>query len=269
MKKLLFSLLILLVSIPPVFAEETPDGCNIIQDYEEVDFVDELKEVETPGIKNFYEEEDLEKAYQNLKARCCARWILGSDDCEWVDTTTAPQSIYLYDHLIDIGFRKLDWEEETLYDWLELHPEWESWREEIQEMWEEPDGVSPTDIKELFEDYRDPEWTDWLAYKYRETCFLANNMRDSIYEVDSTPEANRINECTSLVRSRINNENNYVEYLMVDRWNDYVCDNLLEYIDDYFLQNRMVSLLEQFVYFDNMLYTIANKVHEWTETCGG
>lgn len=215
-------------------------------------------------------EAELELAYDNLKDFCCSKSYL-EDDCDSWESKKYPESPYLYDHIVDIWFRKLDWEEELLYDWVELDEKWQERREEIRELANSEDIVSPQVINNTFDQYWDVWWSDWMYRKYQLLCKESWLVQTKVFSIfsDDTSVSELTNACNWMLQDRVDRELTYVKSLMNVRWDHFMTTNLINYTDKYFARNRWISLLEKLVHFEALLLQVTKKVNEWTPQCSG
>ena len=102
--------------------------------------------------------EAIEKAYQHLKSYCCDVNI--STDCTQNNNNEIyPQSIYLFDHILDVYLRRLDAKQkddnwEDLLYWLEPDEMWKEWREFIIARGNDVKWTVPLEIKDKFSSMR-------------------------------------------------------------------------------------------------------------------
>ena len=117
--------------------------------------------------------EAMTKVFENLRFACCSTWILTGNDCENYDKDAIfPNSMYLFDHLLDIYLRRLDAKQADSNWWdliygLAPDPVWKEWREFMSEIANDSDGTAPTIINEKYRNFW--KWSIFLeSYTYAE-----------------------------------------------------------------------------------------------------
>jgi len=126
---------------------------------------------------NILPEEAMTKVFDNLRAACCKQEI-PSVSCDGISSDAIfPDSIILFDHLLDVYLRRLDAKQsdnnwwDLLY-WLEPDPKWKERREFISSIWNNSDGTPPISIDEFYKKM----WS-WSIYfeKYSDESVQKNN----------------------------------------------------------------------------------------------
>lgn len=202
MKKTLCIILLASLYIWSAFAIETgTNDCSIVsltKDWNYTSFPNQK-------YQNIFTQDALKKSFDNLRAACCKREIkeLSCDgiDIEW----TFPDSLFLFDHLLDVYLRRLDakWKDDNWEDlmyWLTADEKWKLRRDSISQIWNNSDWTPPLQIKQLYEQYR--TWTKYLP-KYN----------DDNTQKDNTTRKNSVSWNIAV----------FGEWTLLDRYNN-ACD---------------------------------------------
>ncbi len=214
----------------------------------------------------------VEQAYKNLRWYCCRSYAYSTKNCNEDKWEMGMDSAYLYEHLVDLWFRKLDWIESVSYN-IELYWTWLEWREKINELATDTEGNSWNDVIELFHEYR---WKnaniyadDKLPSKYLQVCEEAMIIADDIWI--SSSEDLRIssfyNSCTQLASARVQREIAMVQNIAIKQAWKQQSKNISNYSYNYFAKNRLMGLLEWFGRFQWLFNSVSKKVTEWTAQC--
>lgn len=239
-----------------------------------------------------FSSDDLQVAVEHLRAACCAQKAIPGDEFDCKNTVDLyANSFYLYDHLIDIGLRKLDGDTELLYPWLEVDPMGWEWREKIDELANSEDGTMPLEFQTRFAqtwwvaqgiDYPDDQsmcqTMMWqvvdpevgLSQRYYVMCGIATCIsKDELWWARDSQSASSdaFNLCTQEVNDRISQEYEYVEALLLKKWAQLLSDSLNGYLHTYFVTNRLQSILEKMSNFAEYLAAVVSKVAEGTKQC--
>ena len=96
---------------------------------------------------------------QNHKNYCCRYHnnltsVSVDEFCANNSTTTYVESPWLFDHLIDVGFRYLDGVEELQYEGADIDLKGKEWRENSIELASNPNGAVPLQIMADYTKYR-------------------------------------------------------------------------------------------------------------------
>lgn len=161
-------------------------------------------------------DEAMSKAFENLRYSCCQTGIFNITGTECTDydaeNSIFPESLYLFDQLLDVYLRRLDAKQEDvngwdLVYWLEPDSLWKEWREFISQIANDSEGTPPTMINEkyrtiwkwsiFFEDYPDADnrtfwlqnveskssnYEDWtLADRYNNACNIVMMLYFNIF----------------------------------------------------------------------------------------
>ncbi len=206
-----------------------------------------------------FKEDDIKTALSHLKSYCGKKWYI---EWEWW-SDKVPESPRLMDHLIDVGFRKLDWISELAYG--ELDKDGEQRRKKIREIAEDPKWKKPWEIFDKFNDARDVTLKDKdkLAQKYRNACDEAYTARMWMLNIFSEETLKTwYDNCMSLANKRINQEISYMKAVMVNKWIKYLVDAVHNYLIDYFGQEKLPTVLEK-------LAEVQAAIWNWTQKVNG
>lgn len=216
-----------------------------------------------PYELTIFTDEDLKTILWHHQQYCC-QTNTNEKTCEWKldGKHYFPESPYLIDHIINIGMRKFNgiqehcdvlWISCTTRDGKVLLKEW---REESQKLAEETDGVPPSQLYELFKKYRwdvttfaEQNSSNQIANAYYTMCYEAVQIRKSL----KSNQGDGINQedawiqwCHQLVQKRYQEESAYVQSLMVDKWVQYLYENMRSYLQTYFVDTRMNAFVDKF-----------------------
>ncbi len=241
---------------------QIPYDCSVA-DQDKDNFLERFSDIDNEILQ----EDEISLAYDHLESYCCEEDILW-DDCNLLPPEY-PESPYFYDHIVDIGFRKLDWNEELLYSQISSHEDGIQRREKINELAEQKDTVAPWIIYNTFRQHWNIWGGWWLYRKYQLVCIEAEKIQRKIFSIvsDDASIYQLTNACMDLVQDRVNREITYVRSLYTSRWDDLMQTNLRNYLDKYFARNRAIDFLEKMVYFEALLMQVTKKVNEWTPQC--
>jgi hypothetical protein len=212
------------------------------------------------------------------------------------------ESPYLFDHLVDIGFRKLDaYTDSALIYWLTPDAKGKEWQDKLMQF---AGQFSNTDtgkepVKENtiglfitdFTTYR-PTNTLWIAYnqdtckidnysslslyeRYKATCEIARciSMKQPIAvtagEAPTDNSSNKLtnNPCNDISSNRFINEASYVKQLLTRVGIRAITSNLTSYTQSYFVWGRWQALFDKMMLFDQYMTFVNHKVQEWTKSC--
>lgn len=228
-----------------------------------------------------FTDQDMQQAARYLIQYCCES-ISDQEGCSGVSTSQGnyyPESPYIFDHLITIGMRKLDGIQEhcdqlgiSCQATTNYQIEATNRREKITEIAEDTEGYPPLQIESLFKDFR---WTTdtflekdtLLSNAYFKMCEEAVSIRNAIGGNNNDTDRNLTDWrglkaiCDDLVKKRYEMELQYVRTLMVEKWLQYMVQNLRSYFFDYYLENRMADLVDKY----NMLYSCFVMVLRYAE----
>lgn len=210
-----------------------------------------------PQLNNYFptakvlKKDEVEMAQRHLKSYCCAKPILtDGNDCAWAKSpsTDFPESPYLFDQLIDIWFKKLDWDPDRSY-WLSVDPTGQDYRKQTREKAEQREWARPEEFKNLFGSFWSNESAQSdssLPAKYRKVCDEAYTISMSllkIYSMDMPETA--LWGCRQAAEQRIWEEKNYLDSISMVKAVKLYTDNLNDYLKEYFNKTRLTYLLEK------------------------
>ena len=95
-------------------------------------------------------EESFKKVFDNLRAACC-KWEI-HNYCDGINIEwNFPDSVFLFDHLLDVYLRRLDakWQDDNWEDlmyWLQADEKWKERRDAISDIWNNSEGTPPLQI---------------------------------------------------------------------------------------------------------------------------
>ncbi|MCX6822710.1 MAG: hypothetical protein NTX91_01780 [candidate division SR1 bacterium] len=217
------------------------------------------------NIEGVLPAEAISQALINLKLACCTSTSINKDAAfcaSFKNKKDYPNSIYLYDQLLDVSIRRLDGDSNLAYG-LEPDPTGKAWKEfittaaeskdgasaqAILERWNTdrsrskilPDDVSPQGISDFILNYNLANTT--LADKYYNVCTVIGNiykqMNGGVAVNTNTQKA-----CQNLINKRIADENNYTQIIIIKKSNELLHNTLQAYTQKYFVQEKMMVLL--------------------------
>ncbi len=235
-------------------------------------FVDSDKEKKVPvKYSAVFSKEDFNRAVDNLRAYCCNNYP-EMPVCNLAnEVDDYPQSEYLYDHLVDVAFRKLDGFTWNYVYGLEPDILWLEWRKIITKVSLSITWDIAGRIWEEYDKYRKLKW-----YKYNSGFLLDYNniekvsLSDKYYFVCDIIK-DLINEdmiwreklsdvyydkCRAMAYKRIEDENLYVKTVMINASNQLLKSSFDAYLIKYFVQEKLSALKAKIVEFMNIFYTI-------------
>jgi hypothetical protein len=231
----------------------------------------------------FFTQKDLTTIITHAKCHCCE---LGKklDVCTSFSCPVKnyfAESTHLFDHLVDIGMKKLDWDKEKC-DKLQIdcNELWTAWREWIDEEGIRPEWAPARLIQEKFsqvwwdkESMKENTWRT-LFHEYNRMCeqaeFLAQNTileRAPTLAVDSFSASNKRWWCFTLIDKRYEQEAAFVRTMIVLKSIDFVMSNLNSYLYKYSIKTRLTWLLSKFADFDWCIGTVFKKANGKTDLC--
>lgn len=200
------------------------------------------------------------------------------------------ESRLLFDHLLDIWFRKLDaYEDATLRYNQEADKKWQERQDKIKEFTDTKKTTTPEDIINTFVDF----WGDNpqskptlnaitcevenydtlnLYKRYLATCEAARciAIKKASFVWDDAFQSSawlvQTNMCATIATNRRNTELAFVRQLTVRAGGRIVESSFTSYTNTYF-KSRWSDLYESFTMFDQWLIFVNRKIQEWTATC--
>jgi hypothetical protein len=246
----------------------------------------------TDGVMD---KETMKLALTNLGKYCCWYNMLPSDSQWCKDVKDLPiwaDSQYLFDHLIDIGFRRLDAiDDPALRYGLPADPKGEEWTKKVIDLGDPDKKISPQDITKAYTSSRpigNSVTVDFLKNcqpsndfsslslpeKYYATCYMASCQADKIpISTSETSDASIASVtyplCENIVKDRINTETDYMRQLQVRVGIRNLTNTIQQYTQNYFISTRREDLYAQVTAFSDNLTFVNHKVKEWTPACSG
>lgn len=204
----------------------------------------------TEAFGDAYPVENARVAATHLLAYCCEKKWTNAEDCAGAGLATVlpgsllyAESPYLYDHLIDVGFRRLDGDEATQYPDAKLDDAGKTRRKNIRDYATATNGVIPRIILEQYgmaweveksipySSETNPDFktisknrsTYGLKNKYFTTCYLAQYINNGFISAHDVRESTTVgntdlyNSCIRLANTVIEKEFNYVKFVMIQQ----------------------------------------------------
>ncbi len=239
---------------------------------------------------SLYPQKLIDVAKEHITAYCCRykkEYMDNQNICENITSDSYVDSPRLYDHLIDVGFRYLDGDNNLQYLQAPLDTKWKERREWITKYGDTPTGRIPLELTNKYTEYRGTMIEDFdiidstkdcetrkakfaeynknrdtlsLAKKYFVLCELNSCMVNS-------QKNNRISACQSMVTERIIGERNYVQWLLLHQSTLALATNFEAYALGYINHDKFTKLLEKIVMMSKWLGFVNNKVNEMTKMC--
>jgi len=197
-----------------------------------------------PELKKSY---DLMNTYYFDKGNCPIQQ-------DYIPEKRYPNSPFLLDYLVNIGFRKLDAIDSQLYPQLSPDPVGLEWRSELKELLEKQSpSATPGEIKSLYDSYWKVE-NGTLLRKYKKVCkeafdiwqaLVAPKRPDSMDTLTQIVFDNFSLRCEELVLKRAHQEKAFIEAQMQQQWEYVVKEQTEKYLVEYFEQQRLENLLKK------------------------
>ena len=285
MKKLFILIAIILSFVSFTFAANVGWDCVLVLSKDRnLSSRDESNEELTNLVKAM-PKEAMEKVFDNLGKYCCEAKILSENCNSTNDDTLYPESIYIFDHILDIYLRRLDAKDNLLYG-LSAESSWQERREFIIEHGNDVNGSKPMEIKVKYDAFW--TWTknivsfadndsktkeNWkssietqiwqydswtLRDKYNLACDLANYISEHKFINGKWLTQSEYTLCKTLTNNRIDHENTYVQTLLMQKANKLLWANMKSYLGTYFVSKKL-SDLEQILFDINTSFSEVNK----------
>ncbi len=250
-----------------------------------------------------YDSQTIWTALQHLTDYCCIQWYIDSsrDICKWSEERVWwAESPYLFDHLINVWFRKLDaYTDAKLRYNLVADNRWTEWQQELQKFNTPSNLATPENIIDIYNSdkfWRTTNWSanekDWfildvscndakdrynqlsLYDRYKASCEIAkclantttfagaNSSKTSINLLQENPEI-----CETIYSNRKNKETLSINQLATRVWIRTITSIVEQYTKNYFVWTRWQNLYEQRTNFDQWLTFVNRKVQEGTPVC--
>ena len=305
MKKLWIWIVILFSMISIVSAADTTWDCDIILSKDSI-LSKRNEDNDNEVIKNIVEampKVTMEKAFENLQAYCCDTKKI--DECNKTnDNKIYPESIYLFDHILDIYLRRLDAKQENdngddlLYN-LEPDSDGKQWREFIinhanNVKWSLPleinqeykktrafsqnvtaysnNYASAIDSRKSDIEYAIKNYENWtLRDKYNLACDVAKYINDIstggvVIGASEITTQDYVN-CKNLTDNRIKNETLYTKTVLMQKANVLLWSNMKAYLDTYFVNDKLSDLQKIIFDINTTLAEINKAVAKLTHLC--
>lgn len=289
MKKIIIIAIMLLACLSATYAADKDWDCLLVLWRNSI-LSSRDENIVLTGLVSSMPKEAMEKAFDNLNKYCCDAKIISSNCNTTNDKTLYPESIYIFDHILDIYLRRLDAKVEN-DNWknlmYNLTADWsgQEWRDYITECGNDINWRQPLEIKTKYEAYwtwskniasfidndtkTKEDWTssikahidryeDWtLRDKYNLACDVVN------YIVENKPidwkwlTQSEYKLCKDLTNARIDREYTYVQTIMMQKANELLWSNVNSYISDYFVYDKL-SNLQQIMFDINTSFSEIN-----------
>jgi hypothetical protein len=237
------------------------------------------------SFNNVYPEQLVTVAQQHLNTYCCIK--NKQQNCKNGNSDYYVDSPRLYDHLIDIGMRYIDWDTSLQYPNTSIDVKWKERRDFVSQYGDTVTGRIPKELQDKYQQYRGTMLEDFDIIESTKSCEERksqieeyNNNRNNISlakkyfiicEISSCisdwTKNNRIKECQSLATQRILWERNYVQGLLLYQWTLALATNLEAYAIWHINHDKFSKLLEKIVMMSKWLWFINSKVSEMTKVC--
>ncbi len=252
------------------------------------------------SFADLYPVDDIKVAAQHLLYYCCEKNLIAdtgeqslcpAKDSWWqlpADLLYA-ESAYIFDHLVDIGMRRLSWSPAEQYPDAWLDPKAQERRELVVDYATKPAWAVAGSIIEAYKEYRNIQqpmpsvyWTydlerytqQWetfgLKNKFFATCYLAKELAWVFlndYNIPYQPPKNTYNACLWLSNKVIQQEFAYTKQVLIQQSANLLQTNFATYSDSYFVRDRMQTLFNKLSILQTDFLSVSQKVNEWTQTC--
>jgi len=269
-------------------------------------FADDNIPIITTPNEQIYPQINITTAINNLKSYCCQNNLLLSQQCVNHTAYGFADSPRLYDHLIDVGFTRLDGEPKLYYQTrdyrnneisMSIDPIAEQWRTRIDDQGWQVDGAIPINLWATYGRYRwfdeqggfqfDAKLTaqhckdyDYIALtEHRDVApgdphfiwlweryFLVCHIANCLYPNAIGLETD-YQKCSTLAYQRIQSETDYVHLLAITQGMKWMMKIFNSYAQWYVIQDRFNTLFEEITEMNANLTHINNKVSEMTRIC--
>lgn len=297
---ILVSLVSLYVLGQQSFAQQVSNANNCDEDYSLV----RSDDIVWVANNSLFPQKLLDIAKENHTAYCCDHYpgsMKSTTICqsspirEKRRTNSYAQSPVFYDHLIDLGFRYLDGDEDKQYAARGgspiTDPQGKAWHEQSMAIASAPYGYLPGAIRQAFgqawgmsvdgfvsevslatacED-NTGQYTDFsnnrsstsLADKYLIICHAAQCLNPYQKATNTTS----LSTCTALANQRIWQEMDRIQSVMIVQGNNAILNSFQAYAQGFFVQDQMNKLLEKYSEMEAWFNFLNNKVPEIVPVC--
>lgn len=282
MRKLVLIVIVLLFCINFTHSADVDWDCVIVLSKDTIlsdrDTASEDDVVKT-NLNLAMPKEAMEKAFDNLKSYCCDLEKISSNYCEDVNNDVFyPQSVYLFDHILDVYLRRLDAKQKNdnwndlLYN-LEPDEMWLEWRTFVTEHGNDINWSLPLQIQKTYEKFWHKNiqvtpsfmeingavqgnwlsdtvnaiklYDTWTLFdKYNLACDVSNYISISTWIQLQWLVTNEYNACKDLVKNRIDNEKVYVQVILSQKWEKLLWSNMDAYLGTYFVNKKLSELMQ-------------------------
>lgn len=293
MKRIFILIISLLTLTSLCYAADTSWDCALYSTKDS-----KLSSWEGTGFVEAMPKEALEKAFDNLNKYCCEKKI--NTSCESTnDSSVYPESLYLFDHILDVYLRRLDAKQDG-ENWKDLtyglDPDslWKDWREFIIERGNDVGGSLPLEIQKKYESMR--KWSQnvlrfsqysdeairnwkssielaittydsWTLYdKYNLACDISKYINDNAMKA-TTLTTKEYNLCKELTNNRINNENKYMKAILMQKANVLLTSSIKTYINTYLVGNKLDELQKIINNMNSSLFEVNKAIEKLTNQC--
>lgn len=238
-------------------------------------------------FNDFMTTRDLEIARDHLRSYCCIeKPALSALIWKCDNLVMWPESPYWYDHLIDVGLRRLD--AESLYPGMSVDTQWSGWRTFLKDT---ENMKNPEAFLNAYTWYWIQSWTYLFAYytwsdywkglgnilknskwfnlhdKYLNYCFISMMMYYQwlwLHNIDIVTDW-YYGTCLSMVKARIRQETSLA--VMVSQYNAAtLLTNAVSAYTKNFVQNRLMKLFDKLVAISSLFNTLAKQA-PLSDTC--
>ncbi|MFZ2150704.1 MAG: hypothetical protein WAZ12_00080 [Candidatus Absconditicoccaceae bacterium] len=254
--------------------------------------------------ESIYPKESIRRALLNLKAACCQQNKIGSQTqrCKYDKENgfflnNYPDSKFLYDHLVDIGLRRLDAMEKLLYEGTTPDPIGKERREFINTKGSQEEGTTPTDILPKFKEQRtlninhilpDREDANYNQQYQNERTSIAGqqytnrplvNRYSNLCKVSAYiygymgaklgyyTRTNLYSSCKLQSQDITARNISFTKSIVLKKSNKILYDNINSHITNYLSQSRLAKLKETILGIVQYLNVINKKIIKLIETC--
>lgn len=235
-------------------------------------------------------------ALKSLWHYCCAYSLLDPENAGCKETKELKwwaDSPYLFDHLLDISYRRLDANEDSALRYgLPSDDKWSERQKKLTELGNPDNKITPSAIQQAYAANRTLGSTPFVS---SDTCSISSNIQYSTLTIDqryavacmmasciaehapkatsNLTDASRAsttsNLCPDIYKQRINQETDYVRQLQVRVGIRNVTNILQQYTQNYFIDTRRSMLYDEITNVSQNLTFVNRKVQEWTPACSG
>ncbi len=201
-------------------------------------------------------------AFQSLK-----------DFCEDKSDYLWPESSYIFDHLLDVWFRKLD-ALDDLVRWS-VDNDWQTRRIYVNKWVENIKWVRPQQIVDVFNYYWNPN--NWILFK--KYLYVCDDIEKIISKLITVNYFNNWKStfsfdkdflkrlCIQQVYSRYYKEEAFIRLLLIKKGNLMLENEWKNYVIKQFVQQDWQRLVEKFSKFVGYLTRIVKLIWEWAKNC--